>query len=339
MEIIKKCCVLLFAIALASACSNDFELTDKWKDIPVVYGLLSAQDSINYIRVEKAFLDQTTSAFEIAQRPDSLYYENATVQVIHKETGDAFNLERIDGNSIGLAREGGIFANMPNILYKLALPLGQKLQDGNVYELKINRGDDKELVTAETKVLDEMVFRKPLDAANIDILYGERRSELDLRWSFGEGTVLFDVEVIFHYAEFNINNPSEVEVKELAWLAGKSLELEGSTTSLTFEILGLNFYQFLGNNIEADPELRRVFQHFDIVVTGGGEEIKEYITVGQAATGITSSQITATYSNLSEGFGIFSSTSEISLKGFTLRTESRDTLADGVYTKDLNFGN
>jgi len=36
---------LLLLLFLATACSNDFELTSDWKDIPVVYGLISKKDT------------------------------------------------------------------------------------------------------------------------------------------------------------------------------------------------------------------------------------------------------------------------------------------------------
>ena len=54
-----------------SFCSNDIDLTSEWKDIPVVYGLLSKSDTANYIRVEKAFIDNEKSALDLAQIPDS----------------------------------------------------------------------------------------------------------------------------------------------------------------------------------------------------------------------------------------------------------------------------
>ena len=64
-----------------NSCSNDFDLVDTWKDIPIVYGLLNVNDSVQYIRVEKAFLDEETSALVIAQEPDSLYYGNISVEL------------------------------------------------------------------------------------------------------------------------------------------------------------------------------------------------------------------------------------------------------------------
>ncbi|MCC7244082.1 MAG: hypothetical protein IT269_00265, partial [Saprospiraceae bacterium] len=51
----------LLALLVAS-CSNDFDVAAPWKEIPVVYGLLSPQDTAHYIRIEKAFLDASEGA-------------------------------------------------------------------------------------------------------------------------------------------------------------------------------------------------------------------------------------------------------------------------------------
>lgn len=63
----KKLLLLLPFGLFLSACANDFDVTAPWKEIPVVYGILSPQDSAHYIRVEKAFVDPEKSALEIAR--------------------------------------------------------------------------------------------------------------------------------------------------------------------------------------------------------------------------------------------------------------------------------
>ena len=124
--------IFLFIAVIASAifypsCANDIDLTSEWKDIPIVYGLISASDSINYIRVEKAFIDNDISALDLAQIPDSLYYDDITVQIKSLDSNNpaTFNFVRVDGNLEGFVREEGIFANSPNYIYKLDLPPGE----------------------------------------------------------------------------------------------------------------------------------------------------------------------------------------------------------------------
>jgi len=150
---------LVLALLFNNSCSNDFDLNAPWQDIPVVYGLLSKLDTAHYIRVEKAFIDPTTSALELAQRPDSLYYENVDVR-LEQLNGDnvvqSFNLVRVDGNLEGYQRDPGIFADAPNFLYKLRLPDNETLVDGEDYRLVINREDNLPEVSATAPLLSDI---------------------------------------------------------------------------------------------------------------------------------------------------------------------------------------
>lgn len=100
----------LASLFIWSACSNDFEVAAPWKDIPVVYGLLSIDDEFHYIRVEKAFLDPDANALEIARVPDSLYYQNISVQLERVSNGQLFDMQRVNGEDVNIPREDGIFA-------------------------------------------------------------------------------------------------------------------------------------------------------------------------------------------------------------------------------------
>ncbi|MBK8706480.1 MAG: hypothetical protein IPN33_24890 [Saprospiraceae bacterium] len=116
-------------------------LEAEWKDIPVVYAFLDPTDSVHYVRVEKAFLQQGGDAREIAQIADSLYYDNATVQLQKVGSSQLYTLEKVDGNLEGFPREGGVFATAPNYLYKIRQS-NINLVGGNEVRFILNRGDD-----------------------------------------------------------------------------------------------------------------------------------------------------------------------------------------------------
>ena len=66
---------LIICISLFSACENEVDLTADFRNIPIVYGLLNHGDSINYIRIQKAYLPADgESALDVALNPDSLFY-------------------------------------------------------------------------------------------------------------------------------------------------------------------------------------------------------------------------------------------------------------------------
>lgn len=327
---------------LTYACSNDFELVDEWKDIPVVYGLLSRSDSAHYIRVEKAFLDPDRSALEVAQIPDSLYYDNITVELVNMSNDQRFMMERVDGNLEGFEREAGVFADAPNYLYKVDSAV-INLTENTDYQLVINRGDNLPLVTAQTTIVGDYEMIATAPANPMTWRYEEGRDfSLKFTWRSSETAAKFyDLSLILHYAESDPDNPNNFIPKELVWEVAKNLERPLSNGNprpqISYDIPSESFYQFLASNIEVQPSLSRVFTSIDIVVNAGGTEIFDYISVGNSNTGITSSQVIPTYTNLSEGFGLFSSRNINFIPGYSISGETRDSLILGQYTKELNF--
>ena len=113
--------------------------------------------------------------------------------------------------------------------------------------------------------------------------------------------------------------------------------IEGEDGPNRIEPDGIEFYRFLSANIEVDANLQRVLTTIDIRIDAGGEELFNYINVGQANTGITSSQIIPNYTNLSSGLGIFASRNTFLETGFVLDGQTRTVLQENELTRDLNF--
>ncbi len=325
---------LMGSLLFLASCSNDFEVAAPWKDIPVVYGLLNIQDPVHYIRLEKAFLDPDASALDIAQIADSLYYQNATVELEKLGTGERFTLERVDGNLIGLPRDSGIFASSPNWLYKIdssQLKLGRN----DEIRLIINRNNGLPEVTATTSIIDTSLLSTPTTLKGIGFNYN---LDTDIEWSSPEDARIFDVKLIFHYAEFNTDNPTDIQEKAYEWVWAQGYRVDFPESVYRISKIGKEFYQLLQQNLEVNPKIKRIIQPFEVQIIAGGEELEKYVNVSLANSGsITSSQELPIYTNLSEGRGIFSSINYRINKGIQLRQDSRDSLRMGIYTKDLNF--
>jgi len=335
----KKTSALLFlftALLLWSSCSNDFELTAEWKDIPVVYGMLSPEQEVNYVRIEKVFLDPETSALTIAKNTDSLYYDNISVQLERVKAAEFIQLERVDGNDNLLPRDPGIFATDPNILYRFRLPNGEELQGGEEVRLIINRDDELEPATASTIMVDqvELVESQPNQNITWEYLRQQRIS-----WRPGDNGVIFDVTMYINIDESVPGNPSEFDRKILEWPLARGLVREDfNSPRMTIEVLGEEFYRFLQSELdESSNGIIRIFRGIDLEVVAGGEELLEYIRLRQANTGITSSQILPTYTNVSDGLGIFTSRSVSRRTDLGISGVTRDSLIDGIYTRNLNF--
>ena len=335
----KICAISLFVglILFGVACSNEFDLTTDWEDTPIVYGLLSRQDTAHYIKIQKAFLDPEASALDIAQIPDSLYYDDLTVKVIHLRSGDEYTLEMVDGNLEGYPKDEGVFANAPNYLYKFKLADNEELVEGDRYQIRINRGDNTDEVIADDVIVSDMTIISPFESAPIRILY----RDFPVTWRSEDDARIFDLRLKFNFKE-NSLHPDSTNIyvdKSVVWAVKKNIiRKEGDSNQTKYDLPGESFYQFLSGELVADPGLSRFYTSIEFVIDAGGAEIFEYINIGQANTGITSSQVVPTYTNLSEGLGVFSSVNKLLTDPyFVLHPEMRDSIEMGIYTKDLNF--
>lgn len=59
--------LVLLCLLGSLSCSEDFQLTEPWKDIPVVYGFINVRDTAQYVRVERLFVDENIPASQIAK--------------------------------------------------------------------------------------------------------------------------------------------------------------------------------------------------------------------------------------------------------------------------------
>ncbi|MCB0642309.1 MAG: DUF4249 family protein, partial [Phaeodactylibacter sp.] len=215
----------VFSLLLVS-CENEVDLTAEWKDLPVVYGLVNRQDSTHFIRIERAFQDQDGSAFAAAANADSLYYDNSMVATIENlTTGDLVTLQRVNGEDYGFFREEGDFVVSPNILYRASgadIPMsgGQKIR------LTLNRSGNADPVTATTTVIGEIT---PLGNISVgkDVDFPTDR-DVSFRWRNPTEAKIFDLNFHFRYAEENLSNPGEFEMKSVVWKAGKAIEATSS---------------------------------------------------------------------------------------------------------------
>ncbi len=331
MKKIRNISLLMGFLVLAISCDNTVDLTAEFKDIPVVYGVLSPADEDHYIKVERAFLGgDNSNALDIAQIADSLYYENLDVKVEHLNSGDVITLQKVNGEDEGLEREDGIFATSPNWLYKFST----ELVEGDEYTLRINRGDNLPEVTATTAIVGSFNFTSPIMPTDINIRY----RNFPLSWRKKDGIAFYDVKMLFHFLEEDADNIGIFNERTIQWDIFDNLSADnGGSNTFSINFDGEQFYQFVGGELDDINGRKRIFTSLDFVVDAGAEDLFDYINIGLANTGITSSQVIPTYTNLSEGVGVFSSKNREIYEGFTLKAEARDSLATGIYTTGLGF--
>jgi hypothetical protein len=320
--------LFVFISLLMQSCSNDFELTEGTVDLPVVYGMISVGDTATYIRVERAFVDEQTSAYQLAKDAANLYYDNIQVSLTHLKTGREYFLKRVDGNLEGYKRDSGAFADMPNYLYKIRR--GElNFIPKDTYKLTVRKTDGTELTTASVVAIAPYANEDITNPGPTALLSFNNLLDFKVRWFGDPAGVIHDVIFTFYVKE---EKGGKIADKVVSWRVAENLE----KTEYTFK--GRAFYEFMQGAFEKDPATKRYFQSASLSIVSGGQAIKEYISIGQANLGITSSGEIPVYSNLSKGaLGLFSSKTSFTRTDIGLANVTLDSLRNGVITKSLNF--
>lgn len=330
-----KYSALIFCVLCLVSCDNDFEVIEPSEDIPVVYGFLDISQPTQYIRVERAFVDPEKSALEIAQIADSLYYpETATVSLTNDKNANEIFLTRIDGNEEGLVRESGVFAESPNILYKVDSDV-LRIDKEAVYTMNLERGDEFNTVTASTNIVDESRFISP-NRISLDpkLNFVEDRNT-NITWSAGNNAKIFDLYLEMNYVE---RMPGDsFQSKSFLWKMVSNLEKPADSPTVRYNQDGTEFFVKLAAAIPVVENIERRFSSFSLFLDGSNAELEEYLRIGIANLGITSTQDIPVYDNLSEGRGIFASTNRTYFTDLSMSTMTLDQLVNGEITKQLNF--
>jgi hypothetical protein len=319
--------ILSSAVMLTVACDNELELVAEYKNIPITYGLLSRSDTAQYIRVEKAFVDPRKSALLLAQEPDSLYYENLLVELENLNNAQVYTLDRVDGNLDGYPRDSGIFATSPNWLYKIKTE-DMRLQGGDRIRIRINRGEPFEEITATTTVIGDITLIRPRDGSTVDFTgFGD----FSVVWVADPAASFYDVTVHLFVSEWEAGSTDPRRVVDIPWGIGESL------TESRVNISKREFFSVLANRLDRQENLVRSLDSIRLDIFAGGEALYDFIQVSLANTGITASQDIPRVTNMSEGFGVFSSRTYLGESDFEISRTTRDSLRENALTRDLNF--
>lgn len=339
MRYLSSFAIIVAIVLTFTSCSNDFELVEKGAEIPVVYGVLSAQDTATYIRVEKAFIDEKIGGDVLAKDAANLYFEDINVKLRHVSSGKEVILQRVDGNLEGYQRVEGIFADAPNYLYKIKRNQLNYVANED-YKLIIAKNDGPTLTESTTKILrplsDDSNDVEPRNGTFFSFAY---QSDFRVTWYPDVNSVIHDVILTVNYTEYLGSTATE---KSVVWKAGiNTSDRNAQSNSYSFVTKGRNFYEFMSSAIPvAGPNnpVTRVFKDITLRIVSGGHPIRDLIRIGQVNLGITSSGEIPTYTNMSNGArGIFTSKTEFIREGIGVSSLTLDSLRNGVITRNLNF--
>ncbi len=324
--------IALALLFLLTACDNELNLTAEKEETSVVFGLLNPSDTAQYIRVERAFIDPNVSALDIAQIPDSIYYQDLDIKLVKLSEDISYDLEEVDGNVEGYIKDDGAFAQSPNTLYKIKTDdLGwfdEEDYEDEIYELRIKTNENDTAITSQTLIAEKPSLTRPKTGSSLAF---SAISDPLIRWLEKESLKIYDVRIKMYIKQQDLTTGEGFVDTTLIWDVAKNVR--DKEVVIPYQ----NFFLFLRSELKEDPDIRRRFIDMDVELYGGGEEMDNFVNVLQANLGITSSQEIPIYTNMSDGLGIFSSRNEDISTEVRISPVTIDSLYNGSITKDLNF--
>jgi len=326
----RKSILILTLLPVLASCGTDLDILAPYQDIPVVYCILNPTDSVQYLRLEKSFAGEG-DAYKMARQEDSVYYPDAVVKLERWADGERKEQFLMEKTELP-PRDSGIFLSEPNYVYRT----DSILDKGGEYRLSISIPSTDAELSAVTQVVNEFRAIRP-EAYKKNLAFSSYDNYETVEWVTAPYTRIYHLAIRFHYLEVSGN---DTVFKAIDWsIAHYVSEYGNGGETITSEILHRNFYKWVANHIQPPTgNMIRLANKkaLDFIFTVGGEELYTYMQIYGEDSGILKEK--PVYTNIVNGIGIFSSRFRQSIDGKSLSDASIDSLAYGIYTRDLAFG-
>ncbi|MFH1322186.1 MAG: hypothetical protein ABII90_16240 [Bacteroidota bacterium] len=350
--------VLACIFSVLIACEPDFDVNAPWKDITIVYGLLNQNDSLHYVKINKAFLGNA-DAYEMAQIRDSSEYDvnDIEVKVERWKDGIKQSEEYTLNTTTIINKEAGDFYSPEQIIYYFItneewIINSQKyfLDQNSDYKLVIENTKTGKVVTATTPIINSGIWCsssdcQPMPMANSKIcLYNnDEYVTQKVAWKTVKNGKRYQLTMRFKYNETNLNT-SYTKQDSIDWVftSVKSNDLDGGEI-MSKEIDGEPFYKFVASKISPvsyDNNVKRDNVSLDFIIDVAGDEFNTYLEVNEPSTGLI--QEKPDYTNVKndkgkDEIGIFSCRYYEIRSDKILNYDSARELESGKYTSGLGF--
>lgn len=330
--------ILIPVIVLGfQSCKNELDINGDYIEKVVVWGLLDAGSDTNFIRINKSFLDESTGALVLATDPYNLYYPDTALEVYMEEWRYGAFIKRIsvdyvDGDTIGIHKDEGIFATSPNILYRIATPLDTFA----TYKLFIVKNETQDTLTSETNLVHDFFIYYPTRTGSF-MDYADT-SKIVYTCKAAVNGKLYELWMHFNYWEKTIATGDSV-LKTIPWQIYDNIEADNitGTGNISYGMYRYSFFTFLSSSLEPDNKVVRTFKSLEFHFYSGGIELYDQYLNMVANLGINEQYISPEYTNINGGLGIFSSRFEHMEADVFLNNETLDSIACGVITAQLRF--
>ena len=329
---------------LTVGCDNELDVAADWEEVAIVYGALNPNQDVNYIRIQRAYLDDVQGAFAFSDNKDSLYFDTLNVTVDEYLDGEyiqTFNLNKINGNDEGITKDTGIFYSDDNIIYRLEGDIKPSMFASDYeYRLTVRNPITGYVCTSTTPSVGQAEVFSPINetAGTIYITASEGHFVI-VKFQEGIHARAYRVDMDIHYEEFKLSDPDQVVSKTVKWPLvglGNTKSLDGFKNA-EYQISSVGFFSALKQNIEVDPTLGRRLVNFDFTFYGISDDFNTFLSV--ASPSITIVQKKPEFTNIENGLGIFASRNIRQYEQRNFNSVVLGAIRQSELTENLGFTN
>lgn len=306
----------LLVLVFLFSCSEEIELSSEPGETAVVYALLDQEDSLHYIRINRAFYG-TSNSLEAAKIPDSSYFKSVDAKIYEvRNQKDTLRIWTLKDTIVSNKDMNGIFYAPTQKLYYFETTSDKPLiaQKGYSYYLKA-RINKTHTISSSTELIRDASL-----ASNLLSTYGfvatintadSKYASTNVSFKNGTSTTI-NTSLYLTVNEFK---GSTMTAKRIEWNIS---DLEASTNKNNLaEAKGELFFDVIKKNCALDKSItKRQLASIETVVTFGSEELRKYILFTKPSSSIAQNK--PVYTN------IVSSNEMLRVRGlFSARTTKR----------------
>jgi len=318
----------LLCVFLLNACSNDLDVLASYEENASVYCLLDPNQTWQFIKINKVFVNPNAKASDVAKIADSLYFDSIKPEIVELETGRRFLLQKAN---IAL-KDSGYFANSPNYIYVT----NQRIYNTYTYQFEMTLPQSGKKVIAKTNIVNTPFVAYPVSPAQ-RIISIQTTSTIQIQFQAPKKGKIYDAYFYFNYTEIDKFDTSKKIDKTIAWKILRSYRtISDLGNEFVFQrVSGIMFYDQLLGNIPVNPNVIRKFKTCAFELVSGNLELDNYIQASTPSIGIVQKQ--SEYTNVSNGIGIFASRNTYYIDEVSLSETTKNVIVGTAEYKVLGF--
>ena len=322
------------AVVVLPSCNPELDITAPYKENTIVYAVFDKDSSIQYVKINKAFLGPD-NAYIYAQVADSSEYQDQQLQAVIQVVKNGTVVNSYTLKDTSLAHDPGIFAGPFHKLYYFNTPAGSRLDSSASYRLEATAKGNH--VSAETPIVAEIRpssnILSPVQPLNFRTPFNTYANQT-LKWTSSVNGKRYEISYRFNWADVvGTDTIPRSFTRSLGTYVSNGL---GGGESMEAPFSGESFFQTVGQLAGDNPSATsRLFRGVDIMWAVAGPDLHLYLQLNSPISGLVEDR--PSYTNVQNGYGLFTTRRFFEVHKAYLGATTVPELLEGQYTAALGF--